>query len=200
MEFLWQEIAIDPRIRVPAGRRSGPLSRPTTFAPTLRGQEQHFRPAGRVDRTPSLMTAGSVEVANPGTGQAFAAAVQYDLAMVNEWSLTTAIDREFRRFTRMVQEIMLQHHDGGLLAVAAILVHWDPAQAFGVADPSGRPPAIYYGALVKRLGGLDVGTTVYAQPEHAYWQWQHTTARLEPGTAREGEYLDHTFFWGEWTR
>lgn len=199
MEFLWQEIAVDPRIRLPAGRTSGPLSSPRTSEPiTLRGQEQHFRPAGRVDRSPSFVTAGSVEVGNPAAGEAFAAAVQYGLALANDWSLTAAIDREFRRFSPMVQEIMLQHRDGGLLAVAAILVRWDPAQAFGVADPSGRPPAVYYGGLAKRLGGLDVGTTVYAQPEHAYWRWQHTN-RLEPGIAREAEYLDHTFFWGEWT-
>lgn len=197
MEFLWRELAVDPRFHTLASTTDTPLSSPVALHVTLRGEQQRFRPAGRVDRTPSTTTLHPVETANPAASEAFAAFVQYSLALLNDWSLTSAINGEFERNSPMVEQIMEDHARGGLLAVAAFVVSWDSAQAVGPADPSGRPPVFYLGGLSKRFEGLAIDTTVYGRPEHAYWRWRHTP-RLEPGAAREGEYVDHKFFWGKW--
>lgn len=199
MEFLWRELAVDPRFHTFASSTDTPLSDPVALRVTLRGEQQRFRPAGRVDRTPSTHTLPPIEVANPAASEAFAAFVQFGLARMNDWSLTSAINDEFERNSSMVDQIMENHRTGGLLAVAAFVVSWDSAQAVGLADSSGRPPAFYLGSLSKRFEGLAIDTAVYGRPEHAYWQWRHTP-RLEPGSAREGEYLDHAFFWGTWRR
>jgi len=195
MEFLWQELPVDPRYRSPAGPTDAPPSSPIMFGPTLRGQQQNFRPGSRVDRSPSLHRVTPAEIANPAGFESYAAFVQYSLAVLNDQSVEICIDQEFQRSDSMVQQIMRQHRNGGLLAVAGIIVHWDIAQAFGWRDPTGRPPAIYYGGLAKRFGWIDIDPMVYALPEHAFWQWKHKT-RLE--VSGEAEYVEHRAFWGTW--
>lgn len=195
MEFLWQELPVDPRYRYPASSTDTPLSSPIMFGPALRGQQQNFRPSSRVDRSPSLHRVSPGEIANPAGFESYAAFVQYSLAVLNDQSVEIAIDQEFQRSDPMVQQIMRQHRNGGLLAAAGIIVHWDPAQALGPADPTGRPPATYFGGLAKRFGWMDIAPTVYALPEHAFWQWKNKT-RLE--VSGEAQYVEHKFFWGTW--
>src|SRR5450432_4808775 len=122
MEFLWRELTVDPRFHTLASTTDTPLSSPVALRVTLRGDQQRFRPAGRVDRTPSTQTLPPIEVANPAASEAFAAFVQFGLARMNDWSLTSAINDEFERNSSMVDQIMENHRTGGLLAVAAFVV------------------------------------------------------------------------------
>jgi hypothetical protein len=196
MPFRWQELAVDSRHSI-ASRTSTPLSRPVTVTHTLSGHEPHYRPAGRVERTPEFVSAGPITVANPADGEALAASLQFLMSAANDFSLQQAISDEFRRANPMVQRIMLRHRTGGLLAVASVLVSWDTAQAMGPADPTGRPPAMYFGSLSRQLGTMNVGTVVYAEPVHAYAVWRHADV-LDVAPAPSGQYLEHRFFWGAW--
>jgi len=196
MPFRWQELAVDPRHSI-ASRTSTPLSRPVTVTPALRGHEEHFRPAGRVDRTAAAGSPGPITTVIPADGEALAASLQFLLSASNDFSLQQAIADEFRRANPMVQRIMLRHRTGGLLAVASVLVSWDTAQAMGPADPTGRPPAVYFGSLSRQLGTMNVGTVVFAAPEHAYAVWRHSN-NLDVVPAPSGQYREHRFFWGAW--
>ena len=181
-----------------ADRHDGPLpgddqieTRPTAV------MENRFRPGGRVETRPAgLNQPRQGTYAIPSRGAAIAAAVQFIVSRTNDDTLDTDIQRRLRHLRPQAANIMRQHRYGGLLAVATVIVSFDPSSAFWAARPGERPSSTV--SEGRRCDAVYLTERVFALPMHAISVWRHSSY-FGPGIAEQGQSLENRFFWGEWT-
>lgn len=201
MRFRWNEVSEDvrsPSIPIAiAARTDGPLPDDSASSNAIRQVTQtHFRPYGRVETRQggTQTTPGSVYAA-PRRGVALAAAIQYTQTRLDAEAINFLIGSALNDRGMTVAEIMQNHETGGLLAVAQVLVRYDPRNGWGFAGP-GERPIRNSGMQTRRLAGVAIDYTVYALPEHAISVWRNRIAFEE--APRDNEYCEYRFFWGTW--
>ena len=122
---------------------------------------------------PSYMIAGRSDSLPEGTGDAFAAVVQWGASTLNQWSLQTRIRSELAAQGAFAERICPASDAGGILAVIAI-----DHRRVGEMESDGFLSCFIIGA--------------FAQAREGIYRYLHTD-RLEAGGGGESRRI---FFWG----
>jgi hypothetical protein len=148
---------------------------------------------------PETSIADKTDMPSSSRGSAAGSAVNFgqkrlDLALIN-----AKIESELKRRQNEAMGYLIGHRTGGILAEALIFVRYDPSNAFG--EP-GKKPVKNYGPTARRLVNLDIGSRVYALPQHAVSvrDSERRRGRLaEERPIPNCEYVEYRYFWGRWT-
>lgn len=134
-----------------------------------------------------------------GAGAATGGVVIFLSRSFDSWVVNSAIQREFKARDAEVRSALPEGWQGGILAVARIIVRYDPSMVIG--GGGGQRPVKNFGSTASRLAAFEIGRIRYAEPSHAIGVRDNRISRhgsISVGCNPTCEYIEERFFWGHW--